>query len=297
MTLFIQQVINGLAVGAGYGIFAMGFGIVFANMNILSIAHGTLATWAAIIALWGVTTLGLHVALAGFVAVLAVALLGVLMDQLGFQPLRNRNTGGLFGVLLSSIGFWIILLNLALIVTGARFRAFPPDSYPREFYNFGGLVVSQMQLVTIGAALIVGLALWYLVHKTRFGAAVRAVGFSMESAALGGVDSRLMIVSTSGLAGGVVALSGVLLAVMTNNVSFVLGESLLLNGFAAVVIGGFGDVRGALLGGLFIGLSEVLGGQYVSSAFRDAIAFGFLFAFLLWRPRGILGTQELALKL
>lgn len=295
-TLLFQQIINGIAVGSGYAIFAMGFGLIFANMNILSIAHGTFATWGAIVSLWAVTTLGLPLWVAAVVAVLVIGLLGVTMDQLGFQPLRNRGNAGFFGVLLSSVGFWIILLSLALIATKATIQAFPLGTFPRYFFRFGSFTIPIMQVITFAVALLLMFVLYHFVHRTRTGTAIRAVGFNPNSAALGGVSARQMIIGTSFVAGAICGLAGVLVGVSTNNVSFLLGESLVLKGFAAVVIGGFGDVRGAYLGGLIIGLSEILGAQYVSNSFRDAVAFGLLFLFLLYRPRGVLGTSELALK-
>lgn len=297
MTLFLQQVINGLAVGSGYAIFAMAFGMVIANLNILSIAHGAIATWGALIALWVVTSFGFPLWLGVLIASLAAGVVGVVMDQLGFQPLRNRGTAGFFGVLLSSVGFWMILVSLALIATRARQQAFPLGTFPRVFFRFGDFTVPLMQVITAVTALVVLAILYHFVHRTRTGTAIRAVGFSPMSAALAGINARQMIIGTSFVAGAVCGLAGALVAVTTNNVSFLLGEGLFLKGFAAVVIGGFGDVRGAYLGGLVIGLSEVLGGQYVSNSFRDAVAFGLLFLFLLYRPRGILGTSELALKL
>lgn len=297
MTLFFQQVINGLAVGSGYAIFAMAFGLVIANLNILSIAHGAFATWGALVGLWAVTTLGVPLWLGVLLSMLVIGVLGVLVDQLGFQPLRERGTAGFFGVLLSSVGFWMILVSMALIATDARQQAFPLDTFPRVFFRFGDFTVPLMQVVTAATALVILVVLYHFVHRTRTGTAIRAVGFNPMSAALSGVNSRMMIIGTSFVAGAICGLSGALVAASTNNVSFLLGEGLFLKGFAAVVIGGFGDVRGAYLGGLVIGLSEVLGGQYVSNSFRDAVAFGLLFIFLLYRPRGILGTSELALKL
>lgn len=297
LTLLVQQVINGVALGSLYGIFAMGFGIVFATMNILSVAHGTLATWGAIVAWAAVTFLGLPFAIGMILAVAAVGVLAVIMDQVGFQPLRERGEDGFFGVIISSIGFWIVYGNLALIATNASYKAFPVGSFPRDYYSFAGLTVPVFHLATVAIAVVVAFGLYVLVHRTNVGAAMRAVGADMQSAALSGIDPRKVIVATSFLAAAVVGLAGVVTAATTNNVSYVLGEGLLLKGFAAVVVGGLGDVRGGLLGGLVLGLSEVLTAQYVSSSMRDAVSFGVLILFLLYRPRGILGTSEFTLKL
>ena len=129
-------------------------------------------------------------------------------------------------------------------------------------------------------------------ERSRFGSSIRAVGFDADSAAISGVNPRVVIYVTAFLASAVAAIAGILSGLATNNVSFTLGEGLLLKGFAAVVVGGFGDVRGAMVGGLIIGVSEVLGAQYISNSFRDAITFGLLLLFLVLRPRGIFSELQ-----
>jgi branched-chain amino acid transport system permease protein len=296
LTLFLQQVANGVAVGSLYGLFAVGFGLVFATMNILSIAHGTIATWGAIMTLWAVEALELPFLVALVIGCLGTGLIGVMVDQIGFQPLRRRGTDGFFGVLIASIGLWIILGQLALIATEATWHTFPAEAFPRVYLDFGAITIPTFHMATVGFAVAVTAMMYVLLHRTRSGAAMRAVGWNMDSASLSGVNSRKVIIQTSFIGAVIVGLAGALAGLSTNQVSFILGEGLLLKGFAAVVIGGFGDVRGALLGGIIVGLSEVLGAQYVSSAFRDAVTYGLFILFLLYRPRGILGTTEEALK-
>ncbi|WDZ83796.1 branched-chain amino acid ABC transporter permease [Micromonospora cathayae] len=294
MSLLLQQICNGIAIGAAYGLFAMGFGLTFATLNVFNVAMGTVATWGAIVALFGVSTLDLPLPVAGALAVVVIGVLGVVINQVCVEPIRRRRDGEFFGVLLTTIGAWIVLLNLATIATDATFQSFPLGSFPRGYHDVLGVTLSSMQLITIGAAAVLGVVLYVFVHRTRAGTTIRAVGADPRSASLAGINPRLVLVGTAFLSAAIVGFSGLLYSVTTNNVSFEIGENLLLKGLAAVIVGGFGDMRGALLGGLLIGLSETLSAQYVSTSFRDAISFGLLLLFLLVRPRGLIAPRQYA---
>ena len=295
MTLFLQQTINGLALGSSYALFAMGFGLVFATMGILNVAHGTYATWGAIIALFAFTSLSLPMLLAIVVGIVGAGLIGIAVDQIGFEPLRRRG-GGLLGPIITSIGFWIILGQLAIIVTDARIKTFPRDALPRGFVRTMDLVIPYHQIITFVAAILMLVVMYAFVHRTRAGSEMRAVGWDPVSSALSGVNPRRVVIVTSFIAAGMAALAGILSAISTNNVSFTLGEGLLLKGFAAVIVGGFGDLRGAYLGGIVIGLAEVLGAQYISNSFRDFFTFGLLILVLVVRPQGLLGNRIVTLR-
>lgn len=294
MQLFIQQLANGIALGCGYGLFALGFGLIFATMNIFTIAQGTLATWGALIALWCVLVLDMPIWVATLIAAALVGVLGVVIDTAFFRPIRAR-TDSFSAVLLMSIGVWIVLLSLATVATKATYWSFPIDSYPSTYLHIKGIILQPMQIITVGVAVVLTIILHVLLVKTRVGAAIRAVGMSPKSASLSGIRSSAVLAGVSFLAAALVALAGVLSAITTNNVSYLLGENLVLQGLAAVVVGGFGDMRGALLGGILIGASQTLSAQYISNSFADAITFGVLIVFLLFRPRGILGGRQLAL--
>lgn len=295
MEVFLSQLVNGLSLGAIYAVFAMGFGLVFATMGILNIAHGVYATWGALAGLWLIQTyqLGLIRSIVG--GVLAAGLLAVIVDQLAFEPLRGRE-GSLLGPIITSIGFWIILTELAIHHTSARVKAFPRDALPRDLVSVGPIDVPSRQLLGIGLALVVTIALYIFIHRTASGARMRAVGTDAASAALAGINPKRVIRQTAFIAGATSGLSGLMLGVSTNVVTFQMGEGLLLKGFAAVIVGGYGDIRGAAIGGIIIGLAEVFGAQYISTAFRDAITFGLLVLFLLYRPKGILGSMEVKVR-
>lgn len=295
MQLLLEQVVNGCALGSLYALFAIGFGLVFATLGILNAAHGTYASWAAIAGLFVVERAGLPAALAFPAAILAGLLAGgavaVLVDQTAFQPLRRRKAG-MLGALITSIAYWIILDSLAGFATGQQSLSFPPGSTPTRIFHLGALPLPAMQLVTIGAMLLVTLGVYLLVQRTRFGAAMRAVGWNEEAAALGGVNPRSIILATAFLSGATSGLAGVLGGITTNNVSFTLGQGLMLKGFAAVVVGGYDDVRGAAVAGVALGIAEVLSAQYISTSMRDAITYALLLGFLLLRPRGLFGRAS-----
>ncbi len=293
MLLFVEQLVNGCALGSLYALFAVGFGLVFATLGILNAAHGTYASWAAIAALAAVQHLGAPFPLAVADGVVAGGLLALLVDQIAFQPLRGRGgpakEGGMLGALITSIAFWIMLDSLAGFATGQQSLNFPADSYPARMLHLGALPLPSMQLVTIAAMLLATAGIHALVRHSRFGAAMRAVGWNGAAAALGGVNPRVVIVVTAFLAGATSGLAGVLGGISTQNVSFTLGEGLMLKGFAAVVVGGYDDVRGAAIAGVALGILEVMSAQYLSTSLRDGITYALLLGFLLLRPRGLFG--------
>jgi branched-chain amino acid transport system permease protein len=288
MQLLTEQLINGAALGSLYALFAVGFGLVFATLGILNAAHGTYASWAAIAALFVAERLGLPFPLVLLTGVIAGGVLALLVDQIGFQPLRSRG-GGMLGALITSIAFWIILDSLAGLATGQQSLSFPPGSYPAKMFHLGAIPLPSMQLVTIAAMLVVTIGIHLLMRHSRFGAAMRAVGWNGTAAALGGVNPRMVIVATAFLAGATSGLAGVLAGISTQNVSFSLGQGLMLKGFAAVVVGGYDDVRGAAVAGVALGVLEVLSAQYISTSLRDGITYALLLGFLLLRPRGLFG--------
>ncbi|QNK72926.1 branched-chain amino acid ABC transporter permease [Variovorax sp. PAMC28562] len=289
MQLFIEQLINGCALGALYALFGLGFGIVFSTLGILNAAHGSYASWAAIAALAAVEQLKLPFLPALVVGVVGGGLLAVVVDQIAFQPLRKRGSG-MLGALITSIAFWIILDNLAGTATGQQSLSFPRGSYPGTMFRIGDIPIPAMQLITVAVMLVVTFGLHMLIRRSRFGAAMRAVGWNQTAASLGGVNPRYVVIVTAFIAGATSGLAGVLGGITTHNVSFLLGEGLLLKGFAAVVVGGYDDVRGTAVAGVGLGVLEVMSAQYLSSGLRDGITYALLLTFLLVRPRGLFGS-------
>lgn len=292
MTLFLQQLLNGIALGSTYAMFAFGFGLVFATLGILNIAHGMFASWGALIALWCVEKYEVNFVVALVIGVVGAGVIGVAVDRLAFNPLRKRGTG-LLGTIITSIGVSIVLGSLVDRFTDHRSKRFPSGTFSEELITVGSLGLQFIQIINIIAAFTLAAGLYVLMRHTRIGSGIRAVGYEPDAAAISGVNASRVILLTAFLAAAIAGLAGVLAGGATSNISRGLGDGLLFKGFAAVVVGGFGDVRGTLAGGLLIGIAEVMGAQYISSSFRDAITFGLLFAVLLVRPRGLFSELEL----
>ncbi len=291
MQLLLEQVVNGCAIGALYGLFAIGFGLVFATLGILNAAHGTYASFAAIAGYYAVVYLGLPFVPAMVLGVITGAVLAVIVDQIAFQPLRKRGAG-MLGALITSIAFWMILDSLAGLATEQQSLSFPAGTYPTWIIMAGSVPLPAMQVIAIVSLVVVTVAIHWLITRSRLGAAMRAVGWNETAAQLGGVNPRLVILATASLAGATSGLAGVLGGISTNNVSFTLGEGMLLKGFAAVVVGGYDDVRGAAVAGVGLGVAEVLSAQYISTSMRDAITYALLLSFLVLRPRGLFGRTS-----
>lgn len=291
MLLFAAQLVNGLSLGSLYALFGIGFGLVFATLGVLNAAHGAYASAAAIAAYFLIDRFGAPFALAAFAGVIGGGVLAVVVDQIGFQPLRNRRSG-MLAALITSIAFWIILDSLLGLATDQQSLAFPAASYPRAMVAIGLLKIPTMQIVNLVSLIVVATGVHLLIESTRLGAAMRAVGWNDVAAALGGVNSRMIVLVTAFLAGATSGLAGVLAGVATANVSSSLGEGLLLKGFAAVVVGGFDDVRGTALAGVLLGVVEVFVAQYLSTSFRDGFTYVILLVFLVARPRGLFGRDS-----
>jgi branched-chain amino acid transport system permease protein len=177
------------------------------------------------------------------------------------------------------------------IATDATPVGFPPGTVPRGQISIGPLDLLKTQVLSVVCAVVVISAVFLLLDRTNFGAAIRAVGHDKRAAQIAGINPQVMIIAAALLSGAITALAGILLA-GGQSFNFNLGDALLLQGFAAVVIGGMGDVRGAALGGVLIGVVQTLSGSYISTSYQDAITFGLVLIVLLWRPTGMLGTAS-----
>lgn len=295
MDVFLQQIFNGIALGSVYALFGVGFGLMLATLGVLNAAHGTYATWGALITLVLVNDAGMSFWPAALIGVIGAGVTSTLVDLIAFQPLRRRGED-LLPALITSIGVWIFLLAAARIYTEARTSRFDPERSPSGALDVAGTTIPWSQVIAILALVVAGGAVLWLLHYTRVGAAMRAVGHNPRSAAIGGVNPLFIILVTTFLAGAMAGTAGIATGLVTSTVNFLLGEALLLKGFAAVIIGGFGDVRGTIVAGLLIGVAEVMTAQYISGSLRDALTFGLLLGFLVLRPRGLFGKSTMTVR-
>jgi branched-chain amino acid transport system permease protein len=285
MQVFIQQVVNGIGQGALIALFAVGFGLIFSKLGILNVAHGSFATWGAVISYYTYVDLHVSVILCVVLGTIGAGVAGMLVDILCFAPLRGRGSGA-FGSLITSVGAWIIALSLAQTIIGPNANGFPAGAAPSGIITISGIIVLPMVLIDVIVAVVLGVGVWALVRLTPFGASLRTIGHDPRSAAIVGINPKVVILWTAFIAAALAGLAGALAALTNNTITYNVGDGLLVVGFAAVVIGGVGSVSGAILGGFGLGLVQVLSAQYISSSFRDAITYGVLLTILMIRPQG-----------
>lgn len=286
--MLAQQFINAVSLGGVYALFALGFTLVFGVVNVINLAHGAVFMIGAYAALEAVLLLRLPLFAAIAVAVLVTAIAGWLLDKLIFAPLRARRAPHL-APMIATIGAATCLTSLVEGYFGAENLRFPAEILPVEMVSVSGVHITELELGIIFLALVLmALLLWGL-KQSRLGRALRGVAESPKAAALSGVDVDGLFRATSVLGSILGGVAGVLIALYSNSVFPHMGQPMLHKGIAVVILGGMGDVRGALLGGFFLGFAEVFSVAYIGSTMRDAVAFGLLFAILLIRPEGLFG--------
>ena len=282
--MFFQQLVNGLTLGSVYAVIAIGYTLVFGVLNIVNMAHGGIIMMGAYIGLLLVTVAdwGLFPALIG--AMVGGAILGYLLEVLALRPLRGKKVTHL-APLISTIGVSIFLESVALLVFGQQTRAFPTDY--NQLMDFGLFKISEIQIISMGTAIVLMVLLTLLLNKTRIGKAVRATAENIETASLLGIHTRRIITFTVMLASALGAAAGVLIALSFNAIEPTMGTSMGFKGLAVLIMGGLGNVGGAMAGGFILGVAEVFSVAYGASSFRDAVAFGLIILILFIRPQGL----------
>lgn len=291
MSEFYQQLINGLSLGAIYALIALGYTMVYGVLRFINFAHSDVFMVGAYVGWFAVnqwkfpsgTILGGLLALAAAMGICAV--LGVVIERLAYKPLRRRST---LTVLITAIGVSLLLQNCGQKFFGPNPRAYPV-LFPTTQFHFGGLTVSSNQLVVLAVTLILLGTLYWVVHHSKIGTAMRAVSFNATASSLVGINNDVVISFTFALGSALAGAGGVLYAINYPSIEPLMGTLPGLKAFVAAVLGGIGNLPGAALGGLLIGLIETMVSGTRASTYRDAIAFGILILVLLVRPAGLLG--------
>lgn len=289
--MLIQQLVNGLFIGSVYALFALGYTLIFGVLDILNLAHASIFMLGAFATLVLVLK-GTPLPLAILGGALTGGLLGVLLDRVAFWPLRRRQAGPL-APLISSIAVGMIYVALANGYFGPDVRHFPFALVRTPVITLGPATFTVTQLIIVLTSLAVMGGLQLLLRRARLGVAIRAVAENPLAARLMGINLEAVYAQTFFIASSLGALAGILFALNFNAVSSQMGSTVELKGLAVIVLGGMGSIPGSLLGGLLIGLSEVLSVGYLSSGYRDAIVFAILFLVLVVRPSGLLGRRSL----
>jgi branched-chain amino acid transport system permease protein len=286
--MLAQQLVNAISLGGVYALFALGFTLIFGVLNVVNLAHGAIFMLGAYTALQAVVVFKLPLAFAMGAAIIVTGAAGWLLDRLIFAPLRARQAPHL-APMIATIGLAISLNSTIQGIFGAENLRFPVHGVAAAGLQFGGAQVTWLEIqIILLAVVLMAVLLWWLKH-TRMGCALRALAESRKAAALLGIDVEGLFRLTSVIAALLGGVAGVLIALYTNAVYPQMGQPMLHKGIAVVILGGMGDIRGALLGGFFLGCAEVFSVAYIGSTMRDAVAFGLLFAILLIRPQGLFG--------
>ena len=287
-----QQVINSLFLGSIYSLFALGYTLVFGVLDILNLAHAAVFMLSCFVALALVASLHLHILIALPLAVVFAGLLGVLLERVAFRPLRGRSDSNTSG-LISSLAMATVFEAVALQIWGPNVSRFPIGTLPDQQIQILGGVVSQLQIGIIAVAVVLFLALTWLVQRTRLGREVRAVAESPRAARILGVDVDRAIAASFAISSALGGAAGVLFGLAFNSISPDMGRSVELKGLAVIILGGMGSMPGAVIAGFALGLIEVFVVAYLGSSWRDAVSFAALFLILVLRPRGLLGAATL----
>ena len=283
-----QQLINALSLGSVYALFALGFTLVFGILGVINLSHGAIFMLGSYTALLLVDKFALPLWLALLVAMLVSGLIGLIVDFIVLKPLRARNASHL-APMIATIGVAIMLTNLAQGLFGAENKRFPQGTVPEDSINWGNVQVTTLQIAIVVISFALMLVLLVAMKRTQLGRALRAIAESPKAAYLLGINVEGLFYLTSFAAAALGGAAGVLIGLSFNAISPFMGQPMLHKGIAVIILGGMGDIRGALIGGLFLGFAEVLSVAYISSDVRDGVAFGLLFLILLIRPSGMFG--------
>ena len=291
MTEFLQQLLNGISLGAIFALIALGYTMVYGVLRFINFAHADVFMVGAFVGYYGGQLVPAGSIWGGLavlaLAMIACAILGVVIERLAYRPLRNGPT---LNVLITAIGVSLLLENLGQYLFGAAPRAFP-ELFPVKTFDLGGLFISSNQLVVIGVTLVLLFALRFIVLHTKIGTAMRAVSMNKQAASLVGINNDLVISFTFALGSSLAAAGGILYALNYPSIDPMMGVLPGLKAFVAAVLGGIGNIPGAALGGMLIGIIETFVNGSEWSTYKDAIAFTLLILILIFRPAGLLGRH------
>lgn len=300
MQVFFEQLVNGATVGSFYALVALGYSMVYGVMKLINFAHGDLFTLGSYLGYtflvfgssWITERMGIWwgVALAVVFAALANALAGVLVERVAYRPVYRA---GRLPLVVSALGASIVIQNGIMAIWGPRFQVYPASCVPAGSLHFLGMTLPVVKVVVLFLSLgVMGLTYW-IVEKTPFGAAVRATALDREMAMLLGVDIRRVILFVFTLGPALGGMAGVMNGMYYRSIQFSMGWSYGLKAFTATILGGIGNIPGAMLGGILLGVIETLLSGYVpgGGAWKDGFTFLVLILVLILRPTGILGEK------
>ena len=285
--MIYQQIVNGLMLGASYSLVAIGYTLIFGVLNLLYFAHGEVFMVGAFVGLFLVTHAGFGIFGALIGAMIACAVLGVVAVFVAIRPVAKDRP---LAPLISSIGLTIVLQNVFVYFIGGQQLSFPETISP-TLYRFGPVTVSSSQIFALVIAISLMALLWLLIERSKLGRAIRATAENHETAALLGVDVNRVVLITFIIGSGIAGIAGVLDGIKNSNISPFMGLGAAVKGLIVMLLGGLGNVPGAMVAGLLLGMIEILSAAYIGTTERDLFSFLILILILLYKPTGLFGTR------
>ena len=289
-TIFAQQLINGISLGSLYGLIAIGYTMVYGILRLINFAHGDVMMMGCFFAFYGMLMFSLPWWVSFIIALVLTGALGVLIDRGAYRPVRNAPR---ISALITAIGVSFLLENAGLVVFGGRQKAFYRPEIFSQIHNIGGVRFLELLIwVPIITLLILAIVL-FIIYKTKVGRAMRCISHDMETTRLMGVDVNRVIAITFAIGSVAAAAGGIMWAMRYPQINPLMGIIPGLKAFVAAVLGGIGNVVGAMIGGLLLGIAEILlvAIRPDLSGYRDAIAFAILILILIFRPTGLMGEK------
>lgn len=287
MTVFFQQLINGLSLGSIYALIALGYTMVYGIIKLINFAHGDIYMLGAYIGFMAITVLGVGFFPALLIAMIGCAIIGVIIERIAYKPLRNATR---IAALITAIGVSYFIEAMTQRVMGTNVRAFP-NVLSSEVIQFAGLRISYQQIYIFITTIVLMLILQTIVKKTKVGRAMRAVSVDSDAARLMGINVDATISYTFAIGSALAGAAGVLVGIYYNSINPLMGMVPGVKAFIAAVFGGIGIVPGAMFGGFFIGIAEALVSGYGGSLYKDAVVYIILIIILIIKPAGLLGKN------
>lgn len=286
-----QQIINAIWLGSVYSLFSLGYALVFSVLGVLNLAHSSIFMWGAFIGLSSVLYLGVPIWMSVPIAMIGAGIVAVLLERIAFAPLRARNAPRI-SQLISSIGGSILLVSIAQLQFGTQPTRFPLGSIPTAPIEGLPFNVTPIQVIILIVAVLLMILLQLMIQKSKLGQRMRVVAYNQRTASLLGINVDGIFVLTFFIAGALAGAAGVLFGLAYNSMTPFIGEQIALKGLTVIVLGGLGNIQGALVGGFVVAGLEVFSISAGGSNYRDAIVFTLLFLILLVRPQGLVGQKE-----
>lgn len=291
VSLFFQHLANGISLGALYALIAIGYTMVYGILRLINFAHGDIVMVAAYAAFYGTAMYALPWWLAFPLAILLTAGLGMVIERTAYRPLRGVPRIQLFT---SAVAVSFLLENLGIVIFGGRPKAFPRPDFLDKPLRIGDVVIISYTPVAVAVALLLFGGLLYIVYRTKVGMAMRALSKDIETTGLMGVSTDRVIMIAFAIGSALAAAGGILLAIKFPQLNPLMGVGPGLKAFVAAVLGGIGNVTGAMIGGFLLGITEIMIVAFFPelAGYRDAFAYTILIVLLLFRPTGIMGEVE-----